>query len=110
MEKASLSKNDSSYELNIIIQNKGVAPFYYDWPVSVAIYDGSKIVKETNTTWKISEIAEGSKKEFSFNLGSNYSNENKILLRIKNPMENGYPVRFSNETQDKDVTEYLTLF
>jgi len=109
VSKASVKKDGSDYILEVTIKNKGVAPFYYNWPVTVALYnDGIK--SKATTDWKISKVAAGGKKTFTYNLGKKYSSSDKILLRIKNPMENGYPVRFSNEKQDKHVSGYLTLF
>lgn len=103
----SLNKN----QITVTINNKGTAPFYYDWPVKIALYDGNKIVYTENTDWKISKIASKSSQDFvhSFNFifesGKTYS----VLIAIPNPMENGYPISFSNKTQDSVLTGWLTL-
>ena len=82
-------------ELKVKIVNKGVAPFYYKWPVEVVDLDSKKVYK---ADWDIRNIKPARPVEFSIKVtGNNFG------LRIKNPMKNGKAVMFSNKTQTKDL-------
>lgn len=97
--------------LTVKIKNNGVAPFYYDWPVCVTITKSKTIVKKIDTDWKLTELK--SKNTVYYNTSLNVNDLSpgvyKVLLNVKNPMEKGYPLRFSNVQQDKDLNGYITL-
>lgn len=97
--------------LNVNIKNNGVAPFYYDWPVYIGIANANGIVKETVTDWKLTQLTSRSTVSYNAFLDVKKFTPGvyKVLLCVKNPMQNGYPVRFSNVQQDKDFEGYLTL-
>ncbi len=84
-------------EVRITVENRGVAPFYHDWPVEleadrkpIASFDLRGILPGESRTW-MAEAKEG---------GAKYR------LRVPNPMAGGKPVRFANAEQEK---EWLVL-
>lgn len=110
VKSAVIEMNADEYTLSVEIENRGVAPFYYDWPVYIALFDGNSIVEKIQTNWKISSIETKSVKNFSFSFVPSESNRDcSILIGVPNVMEKGVPLRFSNLTMDKDVSGYFTV-
>lgn len=80
-------------EIKIKMVNKGVAPFYYNWPVELIDLDSQVTVK---TNWDIRLLQPNKEWEFKAKVkGENFA------LRVKNPMEGGKNILFANETQTK---------
>ena len=99
--------------VDIKVQNKGVAPFYYDWKVQLAVLDMSnKIIKTWDTDWKLTGIIpREAEKQLSFlqdkhGLGKG---KYKLVMGVANPMPEGKALRFADKNQDKDVDGWLTL-
>jgi hypothetical protein len=99
--------------ISLQIQNTGVAPFYYNWPVQIGVLNASNTLMQTWTTpWTLTTILPG-----STNTIWNYSQisyglavgQYKLVLRVKNPLTNGVSFHFANQTQDADVVGWLTL-
>lgn len=112
VENASLKYDEEILTVQISLNNKGVAPFVYDWPVELSIFDGEQICNSFYPDWKISDIIDNKssrKLSFSDKVVLDESKEYSILLKIVNPMKNGYPVKFSNKSQDYNLEGYLTL-
>ncbi len=102
-----------SLRVDLQVRNTGVAPFYYDWPVQVAALNSSNtLVKTWSTTWKLSSLLPAATNAFwtwsqaGHGLGAG---SYKLLLRVQNPLTNGVPFRFANDTQDADLPGWLTL-
>jgi hypothetical protein len=98
--------------INVTISNSGVAPFYYDWPVQLGALNISNVLTQFWTMpWSVSSLHPGD------NTIWNYSQTNhglapgqfKLLMRVANPLTNGVPLRFANQTQDADLAGWLTL-
>ena len=77
-------------KLSVKIENLGVAPFYYKWPVEVIDLETNKTLK---TDWDIRKILPGSPQVFSIK-----TRAKRIAIRIRNLIENGTPVHFANES------------
>jgi hypothetical protein len=99
--------------ISLQIQNTGVAPFYYNWPVQIGVLNASNTLMQTWTTpWTLTTILPG-----STNTIWNYSQisyglavgQYKLVLRVQNPLTNGVSFHFANQTQDADVIGWLTL-
>lgn len=82
--------------LEIEVENRGVAPFYHDWPVEfaagdavVARFDLRGILPGERRTWTAEVPGTG-----------------PYRLRVPNPMKEGKPLRFANREQGE---EWLTL-
>lgn len=100
-----------SRRLTLRLENRGVAPFYYDWPVELAAAgaDGQSVTWHTD--WKLSQVLPGAPVTWAFEIpaGPLASGERKLLLRVPNPLPQGKPLRFANTTQDADRPGWLTL-
>ncbi|MCM8543133.1 MAG: DUF4832 domain-containing protein [Lentisphaeraceae bacterium] len=85
--------NDS--ELKVKISNKGVAPFYYQWPIKLVNLDTQESII---TDWDIRRILPGTPTEFKIKVtGKNFG------LQVNNPMKGGKEIMFANETQNENL-------
>lgn len=96
------------------LTNTGVAPFYYDWPVELGACSrlGQRLLQIWPTEWKLSDIRPGQPATvWARRVGFPDLPEGdyNLLLRGRNPMASGRPVRFANAAQDKDLQGWLTL-
>ena len=109
---SSMSLSDNAYKVTITIDNNGIAPFYYDWPVQFALIDTSNVIVKTyDTDWALTKLLPSSEKELSTNLNlSDVISGSYILgMTVKNPLSNGKVLKFANKAQDSNLEGYLTL-
>ena len=106
-----ISKNDA-WTIELSVSNRGVAPFYYDWPVETVVLNGaqqpvatienkiqlSKVLPEKTVTWQISV----SQKQGA-------ADDLKIGVRVPNLMPNGRSLRFANKEQSLDGDQWLVI-
>ena len=100
--------------LNVRVQllNLGVAPFYYDWPIQVGVLNSNRILVQNWTTpWKLSSLAAGTNAVWSYTQTNHQLpvGQYKLLLQAPNPMSNGMPIKFADQSQDADLSGWLTL-
>ncbi|MFI7453046.1 DUF4832 domain-containing protein [Nonomuraea sp. NPDC049714] len=99
-------------DLALRIQNDGVAPFSYDWPLQVAAVgrDG-RIARNWTTSWQLTGIMPGAPAELTSTLRTAglRKGEYTLVLRAANPLRGGMPLRFANAGQDTTVPGWLTL-
>jgi hypothetical protein len=101
-----------SATVGLRVSNIGVAPFYYDWPITLAYVDSEGAVAGTfPTDWLVSDIASGSSVEFTTIVDTSAlpAGEYTVVAQGTNPMANGMPIRFANEAQDAAQDGWLTL-
>lgn len=82
--------------IEIEVENRGVAPFYHDWPVEFAAGD------EVWARFDLRGILPGESRRWT----TEVSGKGPYRLRVPNPMEGGKPLRFANLEQGED---WLTL-
>jgi hypothetical protein len=106
----------TSYTVNLNIQNKGVAPIYYNWQAEIAAINNlgemTGVIKTVD--WNTNLIQPDGKdylKTVTANLPA--TGTYKILMRFKSPLENitknAKVLRFANSQQDADKAGWLTL-
>lgn len=108
------STSEKQFTLKISIINQGIAPFYYDWPFEAAFAneDGSITKQTTIPKWSLKGLLPRPTPHL---LVSEISTEElpngtyTLLLRVKNSLENGKPLRFANLEQDTVQKGWLTL-
>lgn len=99
-------------EIRIRIQNRGVAPFYYDWPVRLGAADGSgRIVASWDTDWRLTRILPGAPVELKFAIEAHglAAGRYTIVLRADDPLPGGPVLRFANASQDAAAAGWLSL-
>ncbi len=84
-------------EIQITVENRGVAPFYHDWPVELEA-GGKRIA-----TFDLRGILPGQSKAWTAKVSSDDAH---YRLRVPNPMTGGKPLRFANAGQGD---EWLVL-
>jgi Domain of unknown function (DUF4832) len=111
--EADLALTGSELVVNLSVMNRGIAPFYYDWPVELAVLDAlGRIARTWKPEWKLAGILPAEPvrhwrhtvKTEALGPGTY-----RLLLRVPNPMSNGKPMRFANADQDRDLSGWLTL-
>ena len=99
--------------VTLSLRNLGVAPFYYDWTVQLGALDSSnKFAKTWLTSWKLSSLLPAATNTIWSCAITNHGlavGPYKLVLRVINPWPTGLPLRFANNTQDADVSGWLTL-
>ncbi len=105
------------FNLAVTIENRGVAPFYYNWPVEFAVLGANReIVSSKKLTFPLVQLLPKLSTVWRTQLnlpnvaitGSTITGS-AIAMRIKNPLATGKPVRFANETQTSDSEGWLIL-
>jgi hypothetical protein len=105
------------FEVAIRIQNKGVAPFYYDWPIQLGVLDAARqLVSTWALPWRLTQVALPGDQTSPYTEMS-YANPQPglsagiyvLVMRVMNPLPNGQSLRFANATQDADLNGWLSL-
>jgi hypothetical protein len=104
-------------DVAVRLQNRGVAPFYYNWKVELGVLDSAgTVVKTYDPEWNLTTLLPTSAGETPYNEWT-YSDPAHglkpgiytLLLHVVNPLSNGKALRFANTTQDADLMDWLTL-
>jgi Domain of unknown function (DUF4832) len=102
-------KNGSA-TVTVRIENRGVAPMYYAWPVELEYLDGStKVVARGGTAWPLPTLLPGKTAEWSVSLQHVPHNAKTLVLRVANPMPCGHSVAFANAEMGTVMAGWLTL-
>ncbi len=110
--KARIQSGAGFLVVNASIKNQGVAPFYPKWPLRLGIMDSSKnIIKTAKGELGLGAILPGvtADRYFSATLSGLEHGEYTLLLGCQNPLHNGRPVGFANESYEKNRKGWLTL-
>lgn len=111
---AALVDASVSGPLNVSLQilNRGVAPFYYNWPVQLGVLNSnSTLVQNWTTPWRLSSLLPGTNTVLTCTQSNHQLSVGryKLLMQVPNPMTNGAPVKFADQSQDADLSGWLTL-
>jgi hypothetical protein len=110
---AELAVTGSELAVTLSTTNRGVAPFYYDWPVELGAYGSAGNLAATWTTaWRLTSIQPGEdpvRWQHHVRVAGLIPGTYRVLLRVPNPMPGGKPLRFANQAQDRDREGWLTL-
>ena len=95
------------------IRNTGVAPFYYEWPLEIAVLDAdNRIVQTERPRWSLTGLLPGEPERLWLHeipAASLAAGKYTLLLRAVNPLDGGLPLRFANTSQDAALPGWLTL-
>lgn len=94
------------------LENRGVAPFYFRWPVELGLIADGKVVKSWRGTGKLSGLLPGDPARTwvdTLDVGHVPAAGCKLAVRVPNPLAKGNPVQFANKSQDADLPGWLTI-
>ena len=111
VSQATLSQRERRLRVEITLQNRGVAPFYYDWPLELAALDADgKIVARWTTDWRLSRVLPDAPQNWSFESPSPLPKAAvELVMRARQPLKQGRPLRFANSAQDRHIAGWLSL-
>jgi hypothetical protein len=96
--------------VSVAITNTGVAPFYYRWPIRLAVLDAGGGLRQFTNDWDLTAVQPGAAAtRFAADLIDIPSGRLAVLMAALNPLPNGHPIRFANQTQDLHHPGWLTL-
>ena len=107
-----LTRKRDAVEVGVEVENRGVAPCYYDWVVVVAAVDAQKIVvARMATPWRLREVLpDKSVRMADGTAGRRFRpRPGTFVMRVVNPLANGKPLCFANVEQDATLAGWLTL-
>jgi len=111
--EAALANTANKLGVDLSITNRGVAPFYYDWPVELGVLDLSdSLVAKWGMPWKLTAVQPDQPPvhwQHTVEVRTLPPGSYRLLLRVPNPMASGKPLRFANQSQDRDREGWLTL-
>jgi hypothetical protein len=103
---------DDTLQIQLELENRGVAPFYYDWTAEYALVASGKVIKSVRSTGKLIGLLPGEKaREWNdmMDLSDVPKGKYTLAVRVPNSLSNGLPLRFANATQDRDLGSWLSL-
>jgi len=106
-----LSEKDS-LKIKLTLENRGVAPFYYDWKAEYGLIVDGKVIKLFTSQGKLIGLLPGDEPRVWIDtVGTSDLAKGKYTLavRVPNSLPQGMPLRFANLNQDRDVDGWLTL-
>jgi Domain of unknown function (DUF4832) len=96
-------------DVKLEIENRGVAPFYYDWKAEWGLLADGKPVKSAAGVGKLTGLLPGDKPRVwadTLDVSGVKAGTYTLAVRVPNPLPKGKPLRFANATQGD---EWLTL-
>ena len=90
--------------VTVQVRNTGVAPFYHDWQVELAVLDQEDVLQIIPVDWTVSGLLPGEEpRTWTVQIPKDRlpTSATAFAIRIANPMRNGLPLRFANEDNDR---------
>ncbi len=103
---------DGKLPVTVELENRGLAPFYVDWPGEYALLMDGKTIKTFKGSGKLTGLLPGDKVRLwndTLDLTGVAAGQYQLAVRVPNPMPKGHPVRFANKSQYADAPGWLTL-
>lgn len=100
---ASVRREGPKLEVSLEIENRGVAPFYYDWPVRfVLLGSDGRAVRSWTGKGTLRGLIPGEPGRVwmeRLDAGGTPPGTYRLALEVPNPMPGGKPLRFANREQ-----------
>ena len=96
--------------LTVRVENRGIAPIYYSWPVEAEEVDThGTTVGSGRALWPLATLLPGKSADWSLTLNALPGDAAAILLHIPNLMRGGHPIAFANAEMGATRDGWLTL-
>lgn len=108
----SVVSKDDTLQIQLELENRGVAPFYYDWKAEYGLIANGKVIRSTMSTGKLTGLLPGDKVRQwndTLDLSDVPPGTYTLAVRVPNTLPNGPLLRFANNTQDRDADGWLSL-
>ena len=103
-----VATTNAGVAITLSIENRGVAPFYYDWPVVLMVRDEAGNETSHATPWQLTGILPGEPVEWSIVVEGDFaSGSHELKIKVQQPMKKGVPFRFANRQSHTESS--LTL-
>ena len=111
IEKATAALKVRSLEVSVTITNRGIAPFYADWPVQVLAVGSDGAELSAKFPFALNKLlpAASDTQSVTLDLAKLAPGDTKLFLGVANPLKGGKPLRFANAGQDGDRAGWLML-
>jgi hypothetical protein len=103
---------DGQLSVVVELENRGVAPFYYDWPNEFSLIADGKLIRTWKGTGRLLGLLPGHPaREWTdvLDVRGIKAGVYQLAVRVLNTLPTGSPVRFANKSQDADLSGWLTL-
>jgi hypothetical protein len=98
--------------VRLTIENRGVAPFYFDWTPQYGLLQAGQAVTTAAGSGKLTGLLPGDKPRVwtdTIDVTGLKPGTYILAVRVPNPLKTGKPLRFANATQDRDAPGWLSL-
>lgn len=113
VEKAGIKTElQGPINVDVVLKNNGVAPFYYSWPMDIALLNkAGNVVASTVANRSIDNIQPGQQAtaEGTLQVEKLPKDTYELAVRVKNPVNGGVPVRFANRDQTTGSDGWLKV-
>ena len=110
---ATITRDGEDMKVSVSVVNQGVAPFYRDWPMELAVLDeAGQIVQRWPVDWEITGLLPGDAPRqwnATLKLVKKPAAKLTLAMRVRNPLPNGKPLRFANAEQDRPAPGWLSV-
>jgi len=101
---------DGGLTVSVQMENRGLAPFYYDWGIELGVVDKDQhLLTRVKTSWRLTGVLPGKIAQWTTTLPALPAGSAAVVLHVVNPLANGKPLCFANASQDKNLPGWLTL-
>ncbi len=103
---------DGKLPVRVEVENRGVAPFYYDWRPELGLIQAGQVVRSVPVTGGLLGLlpdAPARVWDESIDLAGLKPGAYRLALRVPNRLPGGHPLKFANAAQDADLPGWLTL-
>ncbi len=113
VRSVSVRQNGRNLNVTTEIENRGVAPFYYAWRPEIALLSSRGDVRGVVAgSGRLTGLLPGEPArlwEDRLDCTGLKPGTYHLALRVPNPIRNGIPLRFANDTQDRHASGWLSL-
>ena len=106
------SADDGRFRVTLETENRGVAPFYYDWKAQWGLLREGQTTKTFPASGQVTGLLPDQLPRQwteTLDVSGVKPGTYTLAVRIPNPMPTGFPLRFANQEQDADVEGWLSL-
>lgn len=105
--RVSFSEKDNQTIVEVALKNHGVAPFYHDWEIELGCFStGGQLVDRIKTNWSLCGIMP--KTEMVWRTTMTMPEE-QLAVRVINPLPDGIPLTFANDSSLQLGDGWLSL-